>query len=102
MTRAVVMFCFVLLGIASIVEAKTQRSAKAKAEFRRLRSCPSTGEIRGSCPGYVIDHVEPLCDGGPDTSGNMAWQPIVEAKRKDRVERAVCGVSGWHYPRHGK
>lgn len=102
MTRAVVVVCVVLLGLASIVEAKTQRSAKAKAEFRRLNSCPITGEVRGRCPGYVIDHVAPLCDGGPDTSGNMAGQSIPEAKRKDRAERAVCSVGGWHDPRHGR
>lgn len=60
MTRAVVVVCVVLLGLASTVEATTQRSAKAKAEFRRFNPCPSTGEIRGRCPGYVIDHVEPL------------------------------------------
>lgn len=100
MTWAAVVVWVVLLGFASTVEAKTQRSAKAK--FRRLNPCPSTGEVRGRCPGYVIDHVEPLCDGGADASDNMAWQSIAAAKRKDRAERAVCGVSGWHYPRHGK
>ena len=94
MTWAAVVVSVVLLGLVSPVEAKTQRSAKAKAEFRRLNPCPSNGEVRGRCPGYVIDHVAPLCDGGADASDNMAWQSIPEAKRKDRAERAVCGVSG--------
>ncbi len=102
MTRAAVVVCVALLGFASAIEAKTQRSAKAKAEFRRFHPCPSTGEVRGRCPGYVIDHVAPLCDGGPDTSDNMAWQSIPDGKRKDRAERAVCGVGGWHYPRRGR
>lgn len=52
--------------------------------------CPATGQGRGSCPGYVIDHVVPLCAGGPDHPGNMLWQTVAEAKVKDRAEAAQC------------
>jgi hypothetical protein len=38
----------------------------------------------------VIDHIEPLCAGGPDTPTNMQWQTVAEAKVKDREERRMC------------
>lgn len=66
------------------------RSAKARAEFKRLNPCPATGKPRGSCPGWVIDHVHPLCAGGVDAPSNMQWQTVEDAKAKDRAERAMC------------
>jgi hypothetical protein len=65
---------------------KTKRSTAAKHEFERANPCPSTGKTSGSCPGYVIDHVQPLCKGGADHPSNMQWQTVAEGKAKDRVE----------------
>ena len=56
----------------------------------RLHRCPATSKPRGSCPGYIIDHVIPLCAGGPDSSVNMQWQTVAAAKIKDREERRQC------------
>jgi hypothetical protein len=71
-------------------DAKTPRSAAAKAEFKRAHPCPSTGKSRGACPGYVVDHIQPLCAGGPDRPDNMQWQTVSDAKAKDREERRLC------------
>jgi hypothetical protein len=38
----------------------------------------------------VIDHVNPLCAGGPDHPSNMQWQTVADAKIKDRAERRMC------------
>lgn len=65
---------------------RIQRSAAAKAEFKRLHPCPSTGRPRGACPGYVIDHIMPLKRGGADRASNMQWQTTAEAKEKDKWE----------------
>jgi hypothetical protein len=80
------------LCFAGGTEAKQSRSHAAKAEFKRLQLCPSTGQQRGPCPGWIIDHVTPLCAGGKDHSSNMQWQTIVEAKAKDKDERRLCRV----------
>lgn len=66
--------------------AKTARSHAATREFQLEHPCPSTGKTTGSCPGYVKDHIVPLCKGGPDTPENMQWQTIAEGKAKDRWE----------------
>jgi hypothetical protein len=66
------------------------RSAAARLEFKHHHPCPSTGERRGACPGWVIDHVTPLCAGGPDEPGNMQWQTVEDARRKDVEERRLC------------
>lgn len=78
------------LALSVPADAKTIRSASAKAEFKRQQPCPSTGARRGPCPGYVIDHVIPLCAGGADDPMNMQWQTVIEAKEKDRDERQQC------------
>jgi hypothetical protein len=84
--------CLVLLLMAGgAAEAKTQRSAAVAREFQRLHPCPATGSLRGACPGYVRDHVVPLCAGGADAVGNMQWQTVKDGKAKDRVERRMCG-----------
>jgi len=72
------------------------RSRPATAEFQRSTPCPSTAAPRGSCPGYVIDHITPLCAGGADAPSNMQWQAIDDAKLKDRRERALCRAMRRH------
>lgn len=80
--------------LASVpAEAKQNRSHIAIAEFKRQQPCPATGRQKGSCPGWIIDHVHPLCAGGTDAPINMQWQTVSDAKTKDRVERKMCKVT---------
>jgi len=65
---------------------RLRRCAFARASFVRDNPCPSTGDTRGPCPGYVVDHIVPLKRGGADDESNMQWQTIEDAKAKDRVE----------------
>jgi hypothetical protein len=75
--------------------ADTQRDLRQRAEFVKQHPCPSTGKVRRACPGYVVDHIKPLCAGGPDRPSNMQWQTRMDAKIKDREERRLCrGRSG--------
>lgn len=85
------------LGVALLVLAASalhvdagQRSSATRTQFQREHPCPSTGRTSGACPGYVKDHVVPLCAGGPDQPSNMQWQTTQDAKVKDRAERAQC------------
>ena len=80
----------IALLLASPAGAKAHRSGWARAAFLAEHPCPSTGARRGACPGFVVDHVEPLCFGGKDQPFNMQWQPRAESLEKDRLERAVC------------
>lgn len=85
----------VVLALFSFgADAKQPRSAAAKAEFQRLNPCPATGEHRGPCPGWIVDHIHPLCANGDDLPSNMQWQTIEDAKAKDREERRLCRASG--------
>jgi hypothetical protein len=68
------------------------RDPAARAQFVRSSPCPVTGAHRGPCPGYVVDHIQPLCAGGADHPSNMQWQTIEAAKVKDREERAACAA----------
>ena len=84
---------FALLAAALVcsgVDAKTIRSPSARAEFQRQQPCPENGATKGTCPGYVVDHVIPLCAGGTDAPSNMQWQTVQDAKAKDKLEWEQC------------
>lgn len=49
----------------------------------------ATGYPHGR-PGWVVDHIIPLCACGPDTMTNMQWQTATQAAIKDRREREQC------------
>ena len=90
MDQVATFFFVALLAAASVPADAAPRSAAAKDAFQRSARCPATGKPRGSCPGYVIDHVQPLCAGGQDRPSNMQWQTIADGKAKDRIERRQC------------
>ena len=56
------------------------RSPEVREQFMR-----ETGYPHGR-PGYVIDHVKPLCHGGADDVANMQWQTKADAAAKDKWE----------------
>lgn len=80
---------FCAAGIISGAEA-FERSESAKNDFKRIHPCPANGNRRGPCPGYVIDHIQPLACGGADDPSNMQWQTEAEGKAKDKWERDAC------------
>lgn len=69
---------------------KIARSQQMRHAFKQLEPCPANGHRKGPCPGYIIDHVIPLCAGGADRPSNMQWQTVADAKAKDREERKQC------------
>lgn len=81
------------LTAPTTAEGKQHRSEKAKRDFKAHNPCPSTGKPRGACPGYVIDHVVPLCAGGKDARGNMQWQNVRDAELKDSALDTLAGVT---------
>jgi hypothetical protein len=74
----------------SRIAAWPMRDAKVSAEFKRANPCPANGATRGPCPGYEIDHVQPLKCGGPDAVSNLQWLTIEEHKAKTRAEAKLC------------
>jgi hypothetical protein len=90
MTRVAALALACILAWSSTGAEPIKRSTSAKRAFQKAAPCPATGEPRGACPGYVIDHIVPLCAGGPDTPANMQWQTIAEAREKDKIEVAKC------------
>ncbi|HNC78525.1 MAG TPA: HNH endonuclease signature motif containing protein [Rhodocyclaceae bacterium] len=75
-------------------DGRIHRSERVRRHFQRLNPCPSTGRTAGACPGYVKDHVIPLCACGSDSVANLQWQTVKDAKEKDRLERAQCAGRG--------
>src|SRR5690242_6133136 len=88
MKAALVLSISMLLSIPAY--ATTHRSHEVTIEFEREHPCPSTGLNHGSCPGYIKDHIKPLCAGGGDSPSNMQWQTKEAAHKKDLQEWALC------------
>lgn len=89
MKKAAVLVALLWLPLSWPVEAGNRDPAQ-RAAFQRAHPCPATGRHAGACPGYVVDHIRPLCAGGLDHSLNMQWQTTADAKTKDRLEAAEC------------
>jgi hypothetical protein len=73
-------------------KGRTKRSPRARAAFQEQVPCPSNGRRYGPCPGYIVDHITPLCLGGADAHANMQWQARAASLDKDVQERAACRV----------
>ena len=85
-----ILSALVLALAAQLALATTHRDPAQRRDFMHQHPCPNTGKTKGRCPGYVVDHIKPLCAGGADHPSNMQWQTREEAKNKDRLEREQC------------
>ena len=81
---------FFLLLIFALAPEASARDRRQVAAFRKANPCPATGQRSGACPGWVIDHVIPLCLSGADHPGNMQWQTRAASYKKDAQERRAC------------
>jgi hypothetical protein len=82
-----------VLALPALAIGDDTRSAAARAAFVRTVPCPQDKpHAPNVCPGYVVDHVIPLCAGGPDLPGNMRWAGYRDAAYKDREEARLCAL----------
>lgn len=83
--------CAILLLMPALALAQPiQRSAAEVRAFRAEHPCPATGQHRGACPGWDVDHVRPLCAGGEDRPGNMQWISDEDHRFKTLVDVREC------------
>jgi hypothetical protein len=82
--REVVMKKFVLaLAIIAGITAPAFSDERSSADVRQFeRQNPPPGPRSD----YVIDHKDPLRNGGTNDQSNLQWQTKSDAKAKDRIE----------------
>ena len=81
------------LALAAAPLTSTARIPRDRAQvnhFKALQPCPATGRARGACPGWEVDHIIPLCAGGPDHFENMQWITVDDHRFKTFVDVREC------------
>lgn len=86
----VVLWITLLLLVLAVYDLTFARDPGQVRAFRKDHPCPSTGKTSGACSGWVVDHIIPLCWGGPDAPANMQWQEQRASFIKDKFEREAC------------
>ena len=69
----------------------------SRAEVRAFRAdhpCPRTGQVKGVCRGYHVDHIIALCAGGPDHRSNMQWITVEDQRFRTSVGVHQCRKLG--------
>lgn len=76
-------FFILMLGVANANADCRKRSVAHK--FEKLMGFPH------GRPGYIIDHICALANGGLDIIENMQYQTYKESRRKDKIENLPIG-----------
>lgn len=76
--------------LAASAHAAQHRSKAVLRAFVNQQACPSTGLHRLPCPGWQMDHIVPLCAGGPDAVENLQWLTREAHKEKTRGDVRYC------------
>lgn len=82
--KGVIVALIFALFFCATAESKTQRSRAQVTAFLRQHGFKRTP------PGYQVDHIIPLCAGGPDTPENMQLLTIEEHREKTRIDVRWC------------
>ena len=85
-----IFLAILMLVLAFAAEARDGRNASEVRKFRMANPCPVTGETRGRCHGYEVDHVVARRCGGPDKASNLQWLAVREHKIKTAREARTC------------
>jgi len=85
----VIVSALFVLSVAS-VDARISRDRSKIREFRSAHACPATGWAGGRCDGWQVDHIIPLCAGGPDELENLQWISYEDHKWKTFVDVREC------------
>lgn len=85
-----------IIALLIVFSAQADAESRSKAQrsaFVRANPCPETGVTRGACPGWEVDHIEPLCAGGVDRPENMQWLQVDEHKVKTKRDVRFCRIA---------
>jgi hypothetical protein len=83
-------FVAAALLLPCLADARIPRDPAQVRAFRNENPCPATGERRGACPGWEVDHVTPLCAGGEDRPSNMQWISKEDHRFKTLIDVREC------------
>ena len=87
------LFLFILVALVQSKAYSLPRDETQKQAFRKENPCPSTGEKKGACPGYQVDHKKALMNGGRDKPENMQWLSEQQHADKTKQDIAECKKS---------
>lgn len=98
MSKIILLYLLGAMASASAIDEELQRDLDGKLhrsqstliKFQKIYPCPSTGKTSGSCPGFVKDHIQPLCANGKDVPTNLMWSEHDWSVLRDKQEWRLC------------
>jgi len=90
-----------LLLAADPSAAAQNRNPAVREAFVAANPCPDPAAraivellwLRpGACPGWEVDHAEPLCAGGADAIENLQWLTVEQHRLKTKIDVRRCAV----------
>lgn len=87
----------IIFALALLFPLSTQASCRSYAVKHRFDV--QQGYPHGR-PGYVVDHICALANGGLDITTNMQYQTLADGKLKDRVENTPFGKQQFCTPKN--
>jgi hypothetical protein len=88
-----VRFALILIAACALSTGASAEYARSKAVLRAFvntNACPATGLHRLPCPGWQIDHIDPLKCLGLDDVENLQWLTVKDHKAKTKREAKLC------------
>ena len=79
-------------GMSALPPEVQARDRTQVYNFRGYNPCPATGATGGPCHGYEVDHLVPLCAGGPDLPINMQWLSVADHRAKTKIDLKHCAA----------
>jgi hypothetical protein len=84
-----IVLCLLSFGAPVLSQQHAPDDPRGRSAAVRKQFMQQSGHPHG-WSGHVVDHVIPLCAGGPDVVENLQWQRADVALQKDRYEKALC------------
>lgn len=86
------LIALLLLFTAAPLAAPCSGRTEGRRKTSVIRAFKKATGYPNGRPGYVVDHIVPLCACGSDATYNLQWQEYTVSRQKDAFELQMCAA----------